>query len=75
MFFTTDESRKSFSLLYDEIQKKMTQCVIIAAVPFCLALVIISMCFMETLRSFFVMRDATSTWEKIKLNYFYSYLC
>lgn len=35
------------------------------AVPLCLALVIISMCFMETLRSFCVMSDATSTWEKI----------
>lgn len=31
------------------------------SVPFCLALLMISMCFMETLRSFFVMRDATST--------------
>lgn len=29
--------------------------------PFCLALLMISMCFMETLRSFCVMRDATST--------------
>lgn len=31
--------------------------------PFCLALLIISMCFMETLRSFFVIIDATSTWR------------
>lgn len=30
-------------------------------IPFCLALLMISMCFMETLRSFCVMRDATST--------------
>lgn len=34
------------------------------AAPLCLALLIISMCFMETLRSFRVMRDATSTWER-----------
>lgn len=32
------------------------------ALPFCLALLIISMCFMETLRSFCVMSEATSTW-------------
>lgn len=29
--------------------------------PFCLALLMISMCFIETLSSFLVMRDATST--------------
>lgn len=38
------------------------------SIPFCLALLMISMCFMETLRSFCVMRDATSTCERERDN-------
>lgn len=43
---------------------KSVRCV--RAVPFCLALLIISMCFMETFRSFRVMSDATSTCKRRK---------
>lgn len=35
-------------------------------IPLCLALLIISMCFMEAFRSFWVMRDVTSTWGRPK---------
>lgn len=37
-------------------------------IPFCLALLMISMCFMETFRSFLVMSEATSTFRETERN-------